>query len=175
MSTIDDLNYPEKTDTYYIVNAPYIFSACWKVGKHISLHFASCLNAGKWECWMHFSRALADLCCFAGSKTSSAGKNQEESSGAAWHWKGWTIKGKLRFFQVVVSTLKIFSTTNLSISASKWSWSNCEFGQYNFLLDSEFPMFEIRSIVLVFTPFNLKKVVVIKLADNGLCISPTFL
>jgi len=31
ISTIDDLNYPEKTDTYYIVNAPYIFSACWKV------------------------------------------------------------------------------------------------------------------------------------------------
>lgn len=31
MSTIDDLNYPEKTDTYFIVNAPYIFSACWKV------------------------------------------------------------------------------------------------------------------------------------------------
>ncbi|CAK9145127.1 unnamed protein product [Ilex paraguariensis] len=33
LSTIDDLNYPEKTDTYYIVNAPYIFSACWKVVK----------------------------------------------------------------------------------------------------------------------------------------------
>ncbi|XP_076954193.1 phosphatidylinositol/phosphatidylcholine transfer protein SFH9-like [Bidens hawaiensis] len=31
ISSIDDLNYPEKTDTYYIVNAPYIFSACWKV------------------------------------------------------------------------------------------------------------------------------------------------
>lgn len=31
ISTIDDLNYPEKTDTYFIVNAPYIFSACWKV------------------------------------------------------------------------------------------------------------------------------------------------
>ncbi|CAK9179303.1 unnamed protein product [Ilex paraguariensis] len=31
ISTIDDLNYPEKTDTYYIVNVPYIFSACWKV------------------------------------------------------------------------------------------------------------------------------------------------
>lgn len=31
ISTIDDLNYPEKTQTYYIVNAPYIFSACWKV------------------------------------------------------------------------------------------------------------------------------------------------
>ncbi|KAM7504315.1 hypothetical protein LguiB_003219 [Lonicera macranthoides] len=31
ISTIDDLNYPEKTATYYIVNAPYIFSACWKV------------------------------------------------------------------------------------------------------------------------------------------------
>ncbi|XP_077237633.1 SEC14 cytosolic factor-like isoform X2 [Tasmannia lanceolata] len=33
ISTIDDLNYPEKTHTYYIVNAPYIFSACWKVVK----------------------------------------------------------------------------------------------------------------------------------------------
>ncbi|XP_073308541.1 SEC14 cytosolic factor-like [Primulina huaijiensis] len=33
ISTIDDLNYPEKTDTYYIVNAPYIFTACWKVVK----------------------------------------------------------------------------------------------------------------------------------------------
>ncbi|XP_047318434.1 phosphatidylinositol/phosphatidylcholine transfer protein SFH2-like [Impatiens glandulifera] len=33
VSTIDDLNYPEKTEIYYIVNAPYIFSACWKVVK----------------------------------------------------------------------------------------------------------------------------------------------
>lgn len=32
ISTVDDLNYPEKTDTYYIVNAPYVFTACWKVG-----------------------------------------------------------------------------------------------------------------------------------------------
>lgn len=31
ITTIDDLNYPEKTLTYYIVNAPYVFSACWKV------------------------------------------------------------------------------------------------------------------------------------------------
>ncbi|KAG6634769.1 hypothetical protein CIPAW_12G139400 [Carya illinoinensis] len=33
ISTIDDLNYPEKTQTYYIVNVPYVFSACWKVVK----------------------------------------------------------------------------------------------------------------------------------------------
>ncbi|GAB2298993.1 hypothetical protein Dimus_033069 [Dionaea muscipula] len=33
ISSIDDLNYPEKTTTYYIVNAPYVFSACWKVVK----------------------------------------------------------------------------------------------------------------------------------------------
>ncbi|GMH24382.1 hypothetical protein Nepgr_026225 [Nepenthes gracilis] len=33
ISTIDDLNYPEKTETYYVVNAPYVFSACWKVVK----------------------------------------------------------------------------------------------------------------------------------------------
>lgn len=31
ISSIDDLNYPEKTQTYYIANAPYVFSACWKV------------------------------------------------------------------------------------------------------------------------------------------------
>ncbi|XP_039072311.1 phosphatidylinositol/phosphatidylcholine transfer protein SFH1-like [Hibiscus syriacus] len=33
ITTIDDLNYPEKTETYYIVNAPYIFSTCWKAVK----------------------------------------------------------------------------------------------------------------------------------------------
>ncbi|KAK7276979.1 hypothetical protein RIF29_18128 [Crotalaria pallida] len=33
IATIDDLNYPEKTATYYVVNAPYIFSACWKIVK----------------------------------------------------------------------------------------------------------------------------------------------
>ncbi|XP_056159782.1 phosphatidylinositol/phosphatidylcholine transfer protein SFH9-like isoform X2 [Syzygium oleosum] len=33
ITTVDDLNYPEKTNTYYVVNAPYIFSACWKVVK----------------------------------------------------------------------------------------------------------------------------------------------
>ena len=31
ISAVDELNYPEKAETYYIVNAPYIFSACWKV------------------------------------------------------------------------------------------------------------------------------------------------
>ncbi|GJN11710.1 hypothetical protein PR202_ga29922 [Eleusine coracana subsp. coracana] len=33
ITSVDDLNYPEKTETYYIVNAPYVFSACWKVVK----------------------------------------------------------------------------------------------------------------------------------------------
>ncbi|CAJ2649380.1 unnamed protein product [Trifolium pratense] len=33
ISSIDDQNYPEKSHTYYIVNAPYVFSACWKVVK----------------------------------------------------------------------------------------------------------------------------------------------
>ncbi|KAL6859017.1 hypothetical protein ACP4OV_018019 [Aristida adscensionis] len=33
ISTVDDLNYPEKSETYYVVNVPYIFSACWKVVK----------------------------------------------------------------------------------------------------------------------------------------------
>ncbi|KAI3979547.1 hypothetical protein MKX01_001739 [Papaver californicum] len=33
ISTVDELNYPEKTNVYYIVNAPYIFSSCWKIVK----------------------------------------------------------------------------------------------------------------------------------------------
>ncbi|KAH1068883.1 hypothetical protein GYH30_006454 [Glycine max] len=33
ISTIDDLNYSEKIDTYYIVNVPYVFLMCWKVVK----------------------------------------------------------------------------------------------------------------------------------------------
>lgn len=37
IATVDDLNYPEKTDTYYIVNAPYVFSACWKVFTFLAL------------------------------------------------------------------------------------------------------------------------------------------
>lgn len=41
ISTIDDLNYPEKTKTYYIVNAPYMFSACWKVFIFLSSLFLS--------------------------------------------------------------------------------------------------------------------------------------
>ena len=44
ISTIDDLNYPEKTDTYYIVNVPYVFSACWKV----------CVNASHWKRFICF-------------------------------------------------------------------------------------------------------------------------
>lgn len=45
ISTIDDLNYPEKTDTYYIVNVPYVFSACWKVCGYIKCsYWRSILN-----------------------------------------------------------------------------------------------------------------------------------
>ncbi|KAJ0788592.1 putative CRAL-TRIO lipid binding domain-containing protein [Helianthus annuus] len=35
--TVDDLNYPEKTITYYTLNVPYVFSACWKVSFIISV------------------------------------------------------------------------------------------------------------------------------------------
>lgn len=30
VATIDDLNYPEKSEVYYVVNAPSVFGACWK-------------------------------------------------------------------------------------------------------------------------------------------------
>jgi len=33
IATVDDLNYPEKTDIYFIVNAPLVFSTCWKAVK----------------------------------------------------------------------------------------------------------------------------------------------
>ncbi|MFS7978304.1 putative CRAL-TRIO lipid binding domain superfamily [Helianthus anomalus] len=35
--TVNDLNCPEKTITYYTVNVPYVFSACWKVSFIISI------------------------------------------------------------------------------------------------------------------------------------------
>jgi hypothetical protein len=50
ISSIDDLNYPEKTHTYFIVNAPYIFSACWKVSYY-------CYQKNKKRCcslWLGF-------------------------------------------------------------------------------------------------------------------------
>lgn len=31
MSKIDELNYPERANAYYLVNVPYVFSAIWKV------------------------------------------------------------------------------------------------------------------------------------------------
>ncbi|XP_022877916.1 phosphatidylinositol/phosphatidylcholine transfer protein SFH3 isoform X2 [Olea europaea var. sylvestris] len=50
ISSIDDLNYPEKTVTYYIVNAPYIFSACWKIMDYSSLpHFCRKRSSGSSE------------------------------------------------------------------------------------------------------------------------------
>ena len=54
ISTIDDLNYPEKTDTYYIVNAPYIFSACWKV----------CVNTLLWKKFTSFATKCLMLNCW---------------------------------------------------------------------------------------------------------------
>lgn len=68
ISSIDDLNYPEKTVTYYIVNAPYIFAACWKVCpailalgvKYLLLCFSKLLNSalqipGKVICFLKSS------------------------------------------------------------------------------------------------------------------------
>ena len=45
ITAVDDLNYPEKTETYYIVNAPYVFSACWKVSAHILDLFFGCWHS----------------------------------------------------------------------------------------------------------------------------------
>ncbi|KAL0399102.1 UNVERIFIED_CONTAM: hypothetical protein Sradi_2253500 [Sesamum radiatum] len=50
ISTIDDLNYPEKTETYYIVNAPYVFTACWKIMDYESLpHFCRREGSGSFR------------------------------------------------------------------------------------------------------------------------------
>ena len=59
ISTVDDLNYPEKAETYYIVNAPYIFSACWKVCyvPEISLFIFFCKDL------LTFHSTLSPLLC----------------------------------------------------------------------------------------------------------------
>ncbi|KVI02364.1 CRAL-TRIO domain-containing protein [Cynara cardunculus var. scolymus] len=63
ISSIDDLNYPEKTDTYYIVNAPYVFSACWKIMDYESLpHFCRRQGSGSSR---HAKNTIGDDCCFS--------------------------------------------------------------------------------------------------------------
>jgi hypothetical protein len=95
ISTIDDLNYPEKTNTYYIVNAPYIFSACWKVSLNIVDHYdyISCFailpvslfsdlqNIYKIRPFWHGKSVTLEL--LTGRQASIAGENQEKSSGLA--------------------------------------------------------------------------------------------
>ncbi|XP_076882342.1 phosphatidylinositol/phosphatidylcholine transfer protein SFH9-like [Bidens hawaiensis] len=81
ISTIDDLNYPEKTITYYIVNVPYVFSACWKVVKPL-LHERTRLKVqvlpgcGRDELLkiMDYS-ALPHFCRREGSRSSRRGSN----------------------------------------------------------------------------------------------------
>ncbi|KAJ0101665.1 hypothetical protein Patl1_03886 [Pistacia atlantica] len=55
ISTVDDLNYPEKTETYYIVNAPYIFSACFKNSIY------TLLTIDRWESLNHMDYNLDSL------------------------------------------------------------------------------------------------------------------
>ncbi|KAK1412375.1 hypothetical protein QVD17_33578 [Tagetes erecta] len=84
ISTIDDLNYPEKTLTYYIVNVPYVFSACWKVVKPL-LHERTKLKVqvlqgnGRDELLkiMDYS-ALPHFCRKEGSRSSKRGGNTSE-------------------------------------------------------------------------------------------------
>ncbi|KAM0049837.1 putative CRAL-TRIO lipid binding domain, CRAL/TRIO domain, CRAL/TRIO domain superfamily [Helianthus debilis subsp. tardiflorus] len=84
ISTIDDLNYPEKTITYYIVNVPYVFSACWKVVKPL-LHERTRLKvqvlqgSGRDELLkiMDYS-ALPHFCQRDGSRSSRRGVNTTE-------------------------------------------------------------------------------------------------
>ena len=75
ISTIDDLNYPEKTDTYYIVNVPYVFSACWKVCGYINSYWRNVLNIPEytrkkkekrkkyWDCGSSLREYAHDLLC----------------------------------------------------------------------------------------------------------------
>ncbi|GER32832.1 Sec14p-like phosphatidylinositol transfer family protein [Striga asiatica] len=63
ISTIDDLNYPEKTETYYIVNAPYIFSSCWKIMDYESLpHFCRREGSGSSR---HYKNGTMTSDCFS--------------------------------------------------------------------------------------------------------------
>ena len=75
ISTVDDLNYPEKTETYYIVNAPYIFSACWKVCFLRLLQILTLFFSCKSSLTFHL---------ILGREASVARENKEESSCVAW-------------------------------------------------------------------------------------------
>lgn len=59
ISTVDDLNYPEKTDTYYIVNAPYVFTACWKVFFRQLYCLSILAIAPVWACGVLLSEWMA--------------------------------------------------------------------------------------------------------------------
>lgn len=85
ISTIDDLNYPEKTETYYIVNAPYIFSACWKVCIYhiIIIKMNSTPHTPPTPPPLPETRLKSKSLDAAGCKASPARKNKEENSGAA--------------------------------------------------------------------------------------------
>ncbi|KAK9065241.1 hypothetical protein SSX86_016624 [Deinandra increscens subsp. villosa] len=81
ISTVDDLNYPEKTITYYIVNVPYVFSACWKVVKpllqertKLKVHVLQGCGRDELLKIMDYS-ALPEFCRREGSRASRRGGN----------------------------------------------------------------------------------------------------
>ena len=76
ISTVDDLNYPEKTETYYIVNAPYIFSACWKV-----------LFLKLLQLFYFFCKGSLTFHLILGREASVAREDKKEGSCFAWLWE----------------------------------------------------------------------------------------
>ena len=85
ISTVDDLNYPEKTDTYYIVNAPYIFSACWKV-RSLRFHYSSTFVVKTLTCHL-----------ILGCEASFAREKKKEGSCFAWLWERRASRGKIAY------------------------------------------------------------------------------
>ncbi|KAM0064849.1 putative CRAL-TRIO lipid binding domain, CRAL/TRIO domain, CRAL/TRIO domain superfamily [Helianthus debilis subsp. tardiflorus] len=92
ISTVDDLNYPEKTITYYIVNVPYIFSACWKVVKPLlqertKLKIRVLQGSGRDELLKIMDYSSLPHFCRRDESGSGSGSVLRSWSGS-WSWSG---------------------------------------------------------------------------------------
>jgi hypothetical protein len=92
ITAVDDLNYPEITETYYIVNAPYVFSACWKVSAHT--WFNQCLTVKLHSRLHRYSKLIwVYVHSWAGCEAPFTRTNQKEDQSLIRPRKRRVIKG----------------------------------------------------------------------------------
>lgn len=104
ISSIDDQNYPEKTHTYFIVNAPYIFSACWKVRHYflqrkrrrdfIPYGFLSCMVFLFNMAFEFLRRPQHEVkhSALAGCEATFTREDKKKSAGLTGMWTRWAVK-----------------------------------------------------------------------------------